>query len=260
FEIKSPEDIPPLFINHFTILENDYIVKIPVDIERRNAKPGMDLYRLIIILRDDLILFLENNKGYVEKKELEYNNIISIKNNNNLLTANIELYTFTGIVEFEYNVVSQKIVDKIRDAIRGKIIHSQTTKIDFKEITLSADLSYFMNNLLKKISKNEIFKIIGFQDLKRLKRRKTNLVNIIKDSILKPYKNSILFLTNCREVVIISVTKDYEYSHIFIPIENISSIIQVENFQYINTNNMRIQFGDNSHQLLVDSDNPLKYP
>ena len=59
YEISEKYPLPPLFAPYFTADDKAVIkIKIPREIERRNAEPGMDLYDYVVALYEDRLLIL----------------------------------------------------------------------------------------------------------------------------------------------------------------------------------------------------------
>ena len=259
-EIKKTKDIPQFFSNQFEIESNDYIVKIPREIERRIAKPGMNLYNMIIILRKNKLILLEKVKESVKRSEIDFNQIISIINTNNILKGTLEFITTNETFTVNYNVASSMTIDNIITVIRGKKeLQDKSNSISFDNKE-NITLSFFFKNLMEQIQNREEIKLLDFQDTIKIKRAKKNIISMIRDTIHNPYSRTTMLLTNYKELIIVnadsSSKKDriggYSYTHYYIPLNEIKSINISEHNIFTNINSLDINLNNTTFSFDIE--------
>ncbi|QEN03919.1 hypothetical protein EW093_04130 [Thiospirochaeta perfilievii] len=86
FKLDNIWDIPSHF-REYVNLENDleFAIKLPINADRRDVKPGMVLYNRLIILDKNKMKILKERDGSISSYYIAYSEIISITNTTNLL-------------------------------------------------------------------------------------------------------------------------------------------------------------------------------
>jgi len=250
-EVETLGDIPSHF-RDYALLDSDVdiAIKIPINLDRRDVRPGMVLYNIVLIFRSNIVEFLKENNGNITTYWVEYSQIISITNTKNILKGVLKLYKQdNSIEEIVYNVVSSSIIDNIVSLIRGKITSNYPEKsIDcLKEEDVP--LSYFYQNIFNKMEKSDNIKILGFQEESELYRKHNSICTYIIDKIKGKTLHSVLFLTNFKELIIINTDdeisgnhkKGYKYTFTFIPFFSIRDVNITKNKLYKGLNNYIIK-------------------
>lgn len=265
-EIKKTDDIPPFFSNQFEIGNDDYIIKIPIEIERRVAKPGMHLYNMVLILENTRLILLERANETVKKSEINFDQIISIKNTNNLLKGNLEFITENKTFLVSYNVASNKIIDNIITIIRNKKeLKDKSGMLPFDKKN-NIELSFFFKNLLEQIQNKEDIKLLDFQNTMKIKRARKSIISMIKDTIHNPYSRTTMLLTNNKELIVVnadsSSKKDriggYSYTHYYIPLNEIRSINISKHNVFTNINSLNINLGNTIFSFDIDKEKNME--
>lgn len=113
--VRSIEEMPKRFRSLFD--ENTgaaFLFKIPIDAERRNVRPGMDLYCTVVAIHEDRVVLLEWNGEEVESHVVRMEAIQAIRIYLNLLQAQLSLLIADGSsVCVEYNSVSSELMDEV---------------------------------------------------------------------------------------------------------------------------------------------------
>lgn len=111
--IPSIEEMPKRFRPWFDEnREAAFLFKIPIIAERRNVRPGMDLYCTVVAIHADRVVVLEWNGEEVESHVVRMESIQAIRSYVNLLQAQLSLLIADGsTVCVEYNSVSSELMD-----------------------------------------------------------------------------------------------------------------------------------------------------
>lgn len=113
--IGSVDEMPKRFRAAFD--ENAgaaFMFKIPVNAERRNLRPGMDLYCTVVAVHADRVVLLEWDGEEVESHIVSMDSIQAIRSHQNLLLAQLSLLVADGSsLCVEYNSVSSDLMDEV---------------------------------------------------------------------------------------------------------------------------------------------------
>lgn len=260
-EIKEDDDIPPIFRLYIDKnKEKTYAIKIPRQIDRRNAQPGMDLYDCVIIMYDATMLILNRKEKSVISKEVEYKMVYAIKNKKDLLNNLLTIHLPNEVVSIKYTV-SGAIISKTVDLIRSKYLDSNEITVkntmSKREINIT---SFYYNNMLQLLKKNDDqIEVLAFQPSMKVKR----FFKLLYGKIKIPYKSvlqSSLFVTNHKEIIILSSAnlvkgaKDVDYTgvHTFIPVNRIKGISLLNDEEINQLNNIIINLGSFSFDFPID--------
>jgi hypothetical protein len=120
--VRTPEDVPALFRPVLDLAGARTAVKIPRPIERRDARPGMDLYDRLLVVRDDGVEVLSRvpeAPGGRERRWLPADDVLAIEDSTELLDGMLRLHAAgTEPVEIPYNGASADVVLTLLDEIR----------------------------------------------------------------------------------------------------------------------------------------------
>ena len=229
-EIKTDEDVPDLFRNSYTFNDSvEAAIKIPIPLDRRQAKKGMDFYKSIVSFNKNELVILEKTEKGISSEVFSYDRIKAVKNMIDLLEAVITIYTDTKIHKIKYNSVSEDLMNKILDVLREKYAaNTETCRIESEftgEIT-----DQLFRNLLNISARKDKLTALSFQ--KNLSVKKVN--RSIKDYILFNFNlelQSYIFLRTDKEFIAVNRNReikkkravDYSYNYTYIPFSNIKS-------------------------------------
>lgn len=120
--VRTPEDVPALFRGAADLTGTRIAVKVPRSIERRDARDGMDLYRTLVLVRDDGIEVLsrapQTPAGW-ERRRLAANAVLALEDSTDLLDGMLRIHAAGGAaVEIAYNGASADVVRTLLDEIR----------------------------------------------------------------------------------------------------------------------------------------------
>ena len=149
-EISEEDPPPPLFVPYLTRDEEPLLsVKIPRNIERRNAHPGMNLYDYLVLLYEDDLVILQRVDADVRQDRVVYRDIQFIRYGENLLKGTLHLSTAVSAYDLPFNTTSKDIMRRLVVLIRernipeGAVIQPRTA-----HDVPTGELSYFFTRLL----------------------------------------------------------------------------------------------------------------
>ena len=254
-EIKSEDDIPHLFANHFTYSSSvECALKIPIALERRKAAKGMDLYRSVVSFNTDEIIILEKTEEGITEIKVPYSSIKAVKNMVDLLEAVLTIFTENKNHSIKYNSISEEIMNNVIEIIREKYrLNTEDCRIEtqFKgEVT-----DQLFRNLINLSRKKEEITAVSFQKTKNTK--KVNMT--LKDYILFNFNmelQSYIYLRTKKELIAVTRNKeikkkravDYSYNYTYIPFSNIHSAVFVPDQDYKDIYRLKISL-EKSDQL-----------
>lgn len=230
--IEVVEDIPPQFLQHQELItEAIFAFKIPINVERRNVKPGMPLYHTVVAFREDVLLLLQRTGKEVHATEIPYREIQYLQHVSNVLVGELLLGTAEQIHVLNFNPVEIEAVEKGIGIIRNKYLQ-EGTPLNLEAIDESEEnKSLFYENLIAQQFGGEDLKVIQYQPPVGLKKNPGKALdpNVPPQ---EPVLQDSLFLTNGTELITINrkeETKlpektDYGYRYTFVPVHNILDV------------------------------------
>ena len=148
YEISEKNPLPRLFAPYFTADDKAVIkIKIPREIERRNGKPGMDLYDYVVALYEDRILILKREDGTVLEKQIPLKEFKGVRIYQNLLKGGYTIFSARGSISFPFNSVSLDLFRKLTNLVLERV-KSQVRDISSLPVTETAPDSMLLINML----------------------------------------------------------------------------------------------------------------
>ena len=148
YEISDKYPLPPLFAPYFSTDDKAVIkIKIPREIERRNGKPGMDLYDYVVALYEDRILILKREDGTVLEKQIPLKEFKGVRIYQNLLKGGYTIFSARGSISFPFNSVSLDLFRKLTNLVLERV-KSQVRDISSLPVTETAPESMLLINML----------------------------------------------------------------------------------------------------------------
>lgn len=270
-EINEKDGIPPLFESHIDKDATPNLrIKIPRDIERRVAHPGMNLYDYLITIDDSQIQILERQNESVGVQELDVTDIKCMEVQEDLLTGRLRLYTPKKSVNVRFNTVSTEVILKLVGLIRAKYAE----KGDYKEIEALSfhpgdTMSHGFNGLwAREMSNNRHIKALLAQPEAGVALPKENLLQRIKHVVTGKKLNETLVLTNGKELIVYNRTPFFRYrnqavyaiNRLYLPIEKITGIAMDKDNLAESIVRLTLSASQYIFPLLLVEDNPALMP
>lgn len=259
-KIKNQEEIPGLFDEYIKYDKTSHIYKVPRDITRREARPGDQLYKSIISFKENQLIFLEASNDIVTQQIIEYRNIESIQNRVDLLNGTLIIESKDEKVQIPYNAVSSDLIVEIVFKLRKNYI-KYFDKIDHETIKKDYRLpkNYFYKGILSKMKNKENINVLDAQETNKIIKKEKRWYDYFFDVYNPMIFQKIMFLTNHKELIIISRkdgikrkrSADYSHVHTYIPLINIEDVIYNESDKYEDLYILSLQLNNNSHNFFV---------
>ncbi len=266
YEVNDDYPMPPLFLPYYKEDMNYLmLVKIPRNIERRDAKPGMDMYDYVIGLYGDYIYILKRAEKLVEEFKVFYKDVECINNSIDLLLGSLSIKLRDNEIIIPYNTVSENVIVHLI-----KIIRDRYTKMEYNiavntfiEEDIKVDDLYV--NLLNRIKNMEQRVKIGTVQSSVLVKlsQHASLWQRVWGSLVGEKLLNTLHLLNDKELIVITRGKQFKkfyenilsYTFLYIPIEKLNSI-KFENYErYNNLQKLKLELTNSSFEFYYEESN-----
>jgi hypothetical protein len=123
-EVLSAEDVPRLFRTHpLDFAAARLILKVPREIERRNATPAMDLYDTLLVAEPDRLTVLNRDGETFTTSHTAYESMALIENSINLLDGRLRIVSRDGgdlVIPFNGStrILIVRLIDLLRESAR----------------------------------------------------------------------------------------------------------------------------------------------
>lgn len=262
YEISDDYPMPNQFRQYIKSSELPLLsIKIPRNIERRKARPGMPLYDYVVNLYEKSILILKREGDSVISNSYIYDKIECLQNRINLLNGNLRIIMSDIIYNLPYNAVSEKIILHMVELIRqrytntARYLITNDSVVDISKIKLSFYFNGLLNN--EKI-RNPEFKVIASQEESSISLFETgSFLNKLQHRILGKKLLESLHLSDGRELLILSRGLSYKRRNqavygketLFVPINKITDIVLDDDIGNSAISNMTLKTSNNSYHV-----------
>lgn len=123
--VRSLEEMPPRFRSVYAEHEKArFLLKVPVDAERLDLRPGMSLYRQVLAVHEDRLCLMHlDETGEVACRSIGWEAVAAVESGVNLLVARWSLLLRSGeAVSLSYKAVSARRLDTVGEFIRDRLI------------------------------------------------------------------------------------------------------------------------------------------
>ncbi|THG32954.1 hypothetical protein [Naasia lichenicola] len=93
-------------------------LKIPRDIARRDARPGMDLFDRLLLVRDDTLTVLTRSAQGVDEETIPLGEISAFEDSVDLLDGRLVIHASDGTMSVPYNGSSRAQMHRLIDVLR----------------------------------------------------------------------------------------------------------------------------------------------
>lgn len=152
-EISSSDPPPRLFLPYLVGQDDPLLaIKVPRRIERRDARPGMDLYDYLVCLYSADLEVMRRDAHGVRRWTCAYRDIGYLSVTRTLLRGMLRLATPAGTCDVPFNTTSdrpvQRVIDLIRDRCpRGRRCEATPRAVDGPERSLSFGMRHRLREL-----------------------------------------------------------------------------------------------------------------
>jgi len=118
-DVRTPEDVPRVFRTHdFDPASAALAIKIPRNIARRDARPGMDLFDRLLIVDDRAFTVLTRAEGTFTTASLPISAIAAFEDSVDLLDGRLIIRSADAAIEIAYNGSSHSSIQRLIDVLR----------------------------------------------------------------------------------------------------------------------------------------------
>ncbi|MCW0001822.1 hypothetical protein OE766_26780 [Pararhizobium sp. YC-54] len=122
YEISKESEMPPRF--RFAYAKHHgarFFLKIPVDADRRNMRPGMDLYFAVLAIDENGLSIYRLVDNRIVSDQCAWDEVAAIRNGSDLLLGTLSLLMTSGIeIELSFNNVSKRLMEDASDFVRHR--------------------------------------------------------------------------------------------------------------------------------------------
>lgn len=122
-EVKSAADMPPRFRTFYPDHEDArFLLKIPRSADRRQLRPGMDLYEAVFAVDDTGLFLVRLEDGSVTRTQVAWDDVAAIGSYGDRLQGIWTAYLKDATrLDLEFNKVSSELMDRVTDFARERI-------------------------------------------------------------------------------------------------------------------------------------------
>jgi len=233
-EITDDDPPSPLFLLHLTRPETPLLnIKIPRNIEHRNAHAGMNLYDYLVSLYNDDLVILQRIGDGVREHTFRYRDIQYLRYSEELLKGTVHLGLGDQTFTLPFNTVSSSTMEKLVALIRERYCAMPPQAPLLEEPAQPIDgLSFYFNGLLLKreLYEPQYCLLAAQADKPVASSEPVSLVEAFFTIVGKSLLES-LHWSDGRELKIITRGQDYKYKwqavyakeYTYLPLEKIRS-------------------------------------
>lgn len=213
-EISELDPPPPLFLPYLTREETPlFSIKIPRKIDRRDARPGMNLYDFVVNLYQDELLILQRVENDIRVETFAYRDVQCLRYEAMLLRGNLHLIVPERVFDLPFNTVSSavmlRLVALIRQRYTGEAAQAAIAQApDFADDNLSF---YFANLLAREKMQQPDIRVLASQTETPVGGYESGRLRRLLWGVLDKRLLESLHLSDGRELKIINRGKTFKY-------------------------------------------------
>jgi hypothetical protein len=129
YEIRTEDEIPKLFREFpLDLASAAMTIKVPRQIERRDANPDMDLYDVVLSLGPEQVTVLTRQGHRFDFRDVPYRDIQGITESVDLLDGRLVLAAEGGDVRIRYNASSNDVMTQLVGLLRERYTEPAATR------------------------------------------------------------------------------------------------------------------------------------
>ena len=276
FEIESPDDVPGAFEPHFHYDESvELAIKIPHQIERRNARPGDNLYdHLLACSADSVAVFSLSGSG-IKSWRGAYTDVVAIRTLHDLLHGELTLYTPDELFTVPFNTVSEEMIERVTTLVgshrngHGTAGSGAAAQGDAPTAATSVDpakVADLYRNLIRREGRRGGAVPIAYQKTVPLEKRNKNLFDQLLDAIRRITLRPVLVLAGPAEIILYHAEPQimrfgrgsYGYSRVEIPYSSLNGVADQKSTTFIASVDLGFSVPGHTITVEVDEEFPVK--
>lgn len=240
YEISDKYPVPRLFEPYFAADDKAVVkIKVPREIERRNAKPGMDLYDFVVALYEDKLLVLERQDDKVKEHQIALKDFKGVRIYENMLKGGYTIFSAQGAVSFPFNGVSVDLFRKLTNMILEKL-QDKECDISSLPVTQTVPESMLLTNMLHDIEMKLPNIRVGAVQKSVDVHRKGATMDVIERLLWKEMNPEALHLYTDKYLVVLENgvfpnrvgMQEFGYTQTIIPLDRIDKIEVAHSMDY----------------------------
>lgn len=268
-EISEDDPPPPLFLPYLTRAETPLLsVKIPRDIERRDANPDMHLYDYMVTLYAEDLVILQRVGERVREHIFLYHDIQYLRYDEDLLKGNLHLGLPGNAFDLPFSTVSselmQRMVAQIRDLYCENVAR---VALPEKPGRVMEGLSHYFSGLLARGQTHEPqFGLLAAQVNQPVAAHESGTLSRVFYGVAGKTLLESLHLSDGRELTIISRGQDFKYkwqtiyakAFTYVPLTNIRDVRWEDDARHPAVSWMIIETPAEALSFALMGDNPFR--
>lgn len=234
-EVNEKHGMPPLFESYVNSGDPPVLcIKIPRDIERRKAHPGMHLYDYVLSMFNDRLQVLERQGDTVNAIDVRPEDIRCIEVQEDLLTGRLRLYTPGKTLSVRFNTVSTDYILKLTNLVRQNYTKPSESKA-LEELSYHPEetMSHTFTVLLsKEIAADSNTRVLVMQNETDAGLSDGNMLRLLKNAVTGKKLLESMILFNGKELIVFYRTPFYRYrkqaiysiNKLYIPVDKLTGI------------------------------------
>ena len=258
YEISEKYPLPRLFVPCFEADDGAIMkIKIPRDIERRDADPGMDLYDYVIALYKDKFRVLERQDKKVKEYEIALKDFMGVRIYENLLRGGYTVFTADSSFSFPFNAVSvdlfKKFTNLVLETLESQNKAGQAFDVSTLPVSKTIPEAMFMKNMLHDIQMQTADICLGAVQKSVEVHRKEGSRDRIERMLWKEMNPEALHLFTDKYLIVVengifpsyAGIHDLGYTQTIIPLNRISGINIADSDSYSLLKECTLSMGSN---------------
>ena len=234
-KIEAAELLPRKFRPYVDMsIAYDYLVKVPKNMDRRDLRPGMDIYDAVIGLRGENLYIYEQKDEVVSSEVISASEVYSIVLKQNLLAGYLYLQLERKEYLVQFNTISVDMIHELINRIRHLSTSSSKTwpLNNLSEEVVGEMDHYYTSEWRDQVEKERNPDILAIQAITKLTYEGMNFFSRALKRVAKSHLKSCLYMSNGKELILSKHGEDYKefrkadysISYTYIPFSRIRTI------------------------------------
>jgi hypothetical protein len=267
-EVTEEDDLPDCFRGQVRLDDSLKVAfKIPVHLERRLVRPGMDLYTDVLVCDGTGITVYRLAGETIVVERMPWRTLRAISVLTDLLQGELTIIGETGEIVVAFNTVSEELVRKVVETIHREIAAGLRSELPQGVTPGSVPLSHLDRTLLmqERTQTSGAVVLIAYQERMPLVQRTPSLWIRLLDVIRTPTLRPVMVLARSDGLVVYSGSPqiaqfrkgNYGYRRTVIPWGSVGSCTEAESPQWRDCRDMRLTVGVGTVLMSVSAGFPV---
>ena len=258
YEINDSYPLPRLFAPFFSADDKAILmIKIPRQIDRKDASPDMDLYDFVLALYEDKLRILERKGNEVADHLIPAESFMGIRIYEKLLMAGCTVFSDNESVSFPFNSTSMALIRKFADLSIEKLQDKGPAghTVDVSSLPVSGETpdSILLTNLLHEEQVKTEGIAVGAKQAGIPINRRTDTRSDIERMLWKELNPEALYLYTAKDLIILELgsfpnrggTTELGYTYTILPFNRITGMEITDSKTYKDLKKCVLSLGQN---------------